>query len=357
MAGCRPLEESCEEYFSKHFDYCTNASTGFRMLEEASFMRIIQHPDLVVTSEERVLDAVLTWGSQEDSHCGWETINEHLGVCTSATMFGQKLQPLDGLLPLVRFPLMPLGLLQKLEQSNLSKQIPVFEELITEALLYLKSDSVDLTNEQKQQSKALEINKQSRLSTCMRFHHRPTSFKELLYICDGDRNGVIYYAGTSYGEHTWMNPVLTKNISVTASSPMSRFTDAKALASRKYQATSFAGPQLEDGKLCAWWKVDLEKGHKLMCNYYTLRQDGSMGYIRSWSLQGSLDGKHWTDLRQHINDQTICRPRQFASWPIHGANAYLPFCFFRILLTGPTTSTSNPWNLCICYLELYGYFK
>ncbi|XP_057833935.2 BTB/POZ domain-containing protein At2g30600 isoform X2 [Cryptomeria japonica] len=266
MAGCRPLEESCEEYFSKHFDYCTNASTGFRMLEEASFMRIIQHPDLVVTSEERVLDAVLTWGSQEDSHCGWETINEHLGVCTSATMFGQKLQPLDGLLPLVRFPLMPLGLLQKLEQSNLSKQIPVFEELITEALLYLKSDSVDLTNEQKQQSKALEINKQSRLSTCMRFHHRPTSFKELLYICDGDRNGVIYYAGTSYGEHTWMNPVLTKNISVTASSPMSRFTDAKALASRKYQATSFAGPQLEDGKLCAWWKVDLEKGHKV-CNY------------------------------------------------------------------------------------------
>ncbi|KAH9297739.1 hypothetical protein KI387_029421 [Taxus chinensis] len=357
MPGCRPLEESCEEYCSKHFDYCTTASMGFRMLEEASFMRIIQHPDLVVTSEERVLDAVLTWGSQIEDCRGWEAINEHLEACIPATVFGQRLQHLNDLLPLVRFPIMPLALLQKLEQSNLSQHIPVFWELVTEALMYLTSDTSSLANEQKQLSKVFEINNQSRLSSCIRFHHRPTSFKELMYICDGDHNGVIYYAGTSYGEHPWMNPVLTKNISVSASSPLSRFTDAKALVSRRYQATSLAGPCIEDGKLCAWWKVDLDKDHQLMCNYYTLRQDGSMGYIRSWSLQGSLDGQHWTDLRVHISDQTICRPGQFASWPIHGANAYLPFRFFRVALTGPTTSSSNPWNLCVCYLELYGYFK
>lgn len=44
----------------------------------------------------------------------------------------------------------------------------------------------------------------------MRFQHRRSSFKELQYICDGDKNGVIYYAGTSYGEHQWVNPVLAK---------------------------------------------------------------------------------------------------------------------------------------------------
>jgi hypothetical protein len=46
----------------------------------------------------------------------------------------------------------------------------------------------------------------------VRFSHRASSLKELLYIRDGDSNGVIYFAGTSYGAHAWMNPVLTKVI-------------------------------------------------------------------------------------------------------------------------------------------------
>lgn len=95
---------------------------------------------------------------------------------------------------------------------------------------------------------------------------------------------------------------------------------------------------------------------QLMCNYYTLRQDGSRAYMRSWNLQGSLDGKTWTNLRIHENDQTVCKPGQFASWPIVGPNALLPFRFVRVILTSPTTDASNPWNFSICFLELYGYF-
>lgn len=74
-------------------------------------------------------------------------------------------------------------------------------------------------------------------------------------------------------------------------------------------------------------------------------------------LKGSMDGKTWTDLRVHEDDQTMCKAGQFASWPITAANALLPFRFFRLVLTGPTTDTSTPWNFCICYLELYGYFR
>lgn len=124
---------------------------------------------------------------------------------------------------------------------------------------------------------------------------------------------------------------------------------------------------------------------QLLCNYYTLRQDGSRAFIRYWNLQvthifslsssilsslfrqiqsmslrvfvqGSFDGKTWTNLRVHENDQTVCKPGQFSSWPVTGPNALLPFRFFRVLLTAPTTDASNPWNLCICFLELYGYF-
>lgn len=44
----------------------------------------------------------------------------------------------------------------------------------------------------------------------VRFSQRLSTFKELLYISDGDCNGVFYYLGTSFGQHPWMNPVLTK---------------------------------------------------------------------------------------------------------------------------------------------------
>lgn len=74
-------------------------------------------------------------------------------------------------------------------------------------------------------------------------------------------------------------------------------------------------------------------------------------------FQGSLDGKNWTNLRVHENDRTMCKPGQFASWPVSGASSLLPFRYFRVLLTGPTTADSNPWNFCICFLELYGYFR
>lgn len=77
--------------------------------------------------------------------------------------------------------------------------------------------------------------------------------------------------------------------------------------------------------------------------------------MHTW--QGSMDGQHWTQLRTHHNDQTLCQAGQYASWPIFGSQALLPFRFFRVILLGPTTSLSAQWNLSLCYLELYGYFR
>ncbi|KAF5943186.1 hypothetical protein HYC85_020828 [Camellia sinensis] len=204
----------------------------------------------------------------------------------------------------------------KLERSGLSRMIPTFDFLVKEAICYLE---FGLANPQGDRN--------------ARFQHRRSSFKELQYIRDGDSNGVLYFIGTSFGEHQWVNPVLAKRICVSTSSPISRHTDPKVLVSRTYQGTSFAGPRIEDGKNCTWWIIDIGQDH-----------------------QGSLDGKTWTNLRVHENDQTMCKPGQFASWPIIGPNALLPFRFFRVILTAPTTDDTNPWNFCICFLELYGYF-
>ncbi|XP_073011736.1 BTB/POZ domain-containing protein At2g30600 isoform X1 [Typha latifolia] len=339
IPSCKLLEETCKSNFSMHFDYCTTASTEFVLLDEATFKNILEHADMTVTSEEKVLDAILLWCMQAREIYGWATVDELLSSSTPDHIFGERLSSVDILLPFVRFPLMPSLLLQRLENSRLSSQIPVFGQLVKEAIQYSCT--------------GLPM---PAIGQSVRFQHRPSSYKELQYICDGDNNGVIYYAGTSYGEHQWVNPVLAKKIAVTASSPSSRYTDPKVLVSRAYQGTSFAGPRFQDGHNCSWWMVDIGQDHQLICNYYTLRQDGSTTFMRSWAFQGSMDGENWTNLRVHDNDQTICRPDQFASWSINGPTALLPFRFFRVILTGPASGDSNVWNLCICFIELYGYF-
>ncbi|KAK2660876.1 hypothetical protein Ddye_007409 [Dipteronia dyeriana] len=338
IPSCKLIEETCERKIAMHFDYCTTASLDFVLFDVATFSSIIRHPDLTVTSEERVLNAILMWCMKAKELCGWELVDELMTKYTPELLIEERrLQSVNDILPFVRFPLLPHSLLKKLENSDLSSHIPVLDNLVKEAIGFIEYGSAAPGNGQK-------------------YQHRQSSFKELQYICDGDSNGVLYFAGTSFGEHQWVNPVLSKRITITASSPTSRFTDPKTLVSRTYQGTSFAGPRMEDGQQCAWWMVDIGQDHQLMCNYYTLRMDGSRAYIRFWNFQGSMDGRTWTNLRVHENDQTLCKPGQFASWPITGPNALLPFRFFRVVLTGPTTDASNPLNLCICLLELYGYF-
>lgn len=143
-----------------------------------------------------------------------------------------------------------------------------------------------------------------------------------------------------------------------------------------------------------WWQLDLGPQHRLLCNYYVIRHDGSQeGYARSWCLQvgavrqscgqhtagsvsgqqlqsvsycihsrasstclftewlcllllqGSNDLQHWLDLRRHADDTTIRLPGQYGSWPVSGPAACMPFRAFRLLLTGPT-------QVCVCVLMM-----
>ncbi|KAL3700362.1 hypothetical protein R1sor_018384 [Riccia sorocarpa] len=361
MPNCQALCDRCEELCAKHFDFCAAFhSCDFLQLDFTSFQRILQHLDLRVTSEEKVLGAVLMWAANCNGVSGWEDADALLKDTGKAEIFTDRGEELKCLLPLVRFPFMPVTVLRKLQDSILCKVIPTLKDLILEALDYLEKGSLSGTS---QSSVAWSGRLVSFPKTVLRFTPRSCTYKELQYICDGDRNGVFYYIGTLYGQHPWMNPVLMKKIVVTASSPPSRYTDAKTVVSRNFQdvvafqGTSFAGPCMEGGRISAWWKVDLGKNHQLICNYYTIRQDGSANFIRSWSFQGSSDGVNWTELSCHSNEQTISRPGQYASWPVRGASASIPFRFFRIFLNGPATDTSSPWNLCICYIELYGYLQ
>ncbi len=73
-----------------------------------------------------------------------------------------------------------------------------------------------------------------------------------------------------------------------ASSPACRTTDPRGLVDGRFLRANWAGPRLEGGAPSTWWLLDLGPANALVCNYYTLRHDGSANFLRSWALQARL---------------------------------------------------------------------
>lgn len=70
--------------------------------------------------------------------------------------------------------------------------------------------------------------------------------------------------------------------------------------------------------------------------------------------QGSNDGASWADLRRHLGDRTLCKAGQYASWPVAGHAAAVPYRFFRVLQVAPNPEAANPYHVCLSFWELYG---
>jgi hypothetical protein len=117
MPSCQVLRDACEECCARHFDYCiVPPATEFRGLEVSCLLRILQHPDLCVTSEEKVLDAVMLWAANRDEIHGWDDANCHANNLEQDHLFGQREEDLESLLPLVHFPFISLPVLEMVGQ-------------------------------------------------------------------------------------------------------------------------------------------------------------------------------------------------------------------------------------------------
>ena len=83
---------------------------------------------------------------------------------------------------------------------------------------------------------------------------------------------------------------------VQASSPSCKHTDPKAVVSGNFLRLNLAGPS----KTGTWWQINLGPGHRLICNYYTLRHDGSSEFPLCWALQvlPLTQQSYWSILEQ-----------------------------------------------------------
>ena len=190
----------------------------------------------------------------------------------------------------------------------------------------------------------------------LRFRERsPIGSVNLVYMYDGDNNGVFQFVGTRHGTAPWTNPVAAGLISISSSSPSGRFCDPRALVGRGFSSLNFAGPRRSvNGGLESWWAIHLQ--HGLRCTRYVVRHDGSADHLRNWVFQGSADGMMWITLDEHSNDTTIRMPAQWASWPVRDSGRR-KFRHFRILLTAPNQEAPNPMHLSLDHVELYGEYQ
>jgi hypothetical protein len=98
-----------------------------------------------------------------------------------------------------------------------------------------------------------------------------------------------------------------------------------------------------------WVQIEIVDG-KLITNCYRLKRTRN-DKLRSWSLLGSNEASlplaEWTELDR----RSEARPgdfNDFATFPAVGG----PFCYFRIVSTGPNWSDSA--NLLLFHIDLYG---
>lgn len=342
------LRPSAIDLAALHFEYLPSIDPrGFCSLSSHTVEDILKCPELVC-QEKCIFDALMVWAGYGQPPADGSS------PC-------RPLWEVDCLLPLVRFPLMSGDELCAIWRTEMTKRSLLLRDLLDEASASSTgSDSKSLgrsllTCEGKRTVRVPGHNEVIASSRLMIRRTRCT--QELVYVYDGDHNGICWYLGTCCGSQKWVNPVLGGRLNVIASSPECRNTNSRALVGGVFLRNNFAGPKvIHGGQKTSWWILDFGDSQRLAVNYYTLRTDGSQDFLRSWVLQGSMDGQLWVDLRRHLSDTTFRMPGQWASWPIVGHAAAIPYRMFRVLLVGPNTDAPNPHHICLSNIELYGSF-
>mmetsp|Transcript_36759 Transcript_36759/g.87332 ORF Transcript_36759/g.87332 Transcript_36759/m.87332 type:complete len:265 (+) Transcript_36759:322-1116(+) len=244
--------------------------------------------------------------------------------------------------------------IQRVRQHPFLRTSEALRRLLDEAVdPASKGSALELDGRRLQQARERSARSRSRWQTRAPDHLGEAH--DLMYMADGDTNGLFSFLGTEMGRKGFVNPVVERRLSITCSGPLGKHCDPKLLASRKFVNTSYAGPCYENGAWSTWWRFDLAEGLRLAVNYYTIRHDGSDNFPRNWALQGSADGAEWATLREHAGDESIRRRGQFCSWPVAQARQR-PVRALRLVLTGPNAS-ANPAEgrrFCLAGAEFYG---
>ena len=173
----------------------------------------------------------------------------------------------------------------------------------------------------------------------------------LTHESDFDTNGAMYYIGTKGGTCEYQNPQTTSAVTVTASSKFHRRYADHRLAQHQHDGQHNCTQDYSNSTMA----VALGGGVELEVANYCLRHGlsgGGGGRLRHWDLEASQDGRAWTTLRSHHDDQSLPDAKfSTAGWAVEGGKG--AFSQFRIRQTGKNNEYGSD-SLCCAGIELYG---
>jgi hypothetical protein len=319
-------------YVLEHFSECvsTPALVG---LAPSSVAALIESDRLCVESEEVVLTALRQWYEHD--------------------MEG-RLEALEELVPLVRFPLLPAA--TKLQLSTEPLLVALGKLEVTKL--------IELCIEW-----APEFKTSAAAACCPRLKLRAGNQRVFTFAsvdntnADGgdrtggrfDEAGVLHHIATEGGTSPYVNPHAAGRVVASLSS--------RGCGGAQDFVAQLAKICFTKGEPNSWMAVDLGAGRQLTVNHYALRHGATTGYamqmLYNWQLQGSVDGVAWTTLRRHDNDTTM-KYSSFAvvHWAVEGVST--PYRHFRVHQHGPNSYErhipgSTPTRQLFCSgIELYG---
>lgn len=151
-----------------------------------------------------------------------------------------------------------------------------------------------------------------------------------------------------YGKTSQVNPSSTKIVATRSSDGEGHAEDL--LKNEVRPGTVSGTKEKKDSK----WCVDLTEKYVLCLTHYTLRhgREKSTSVLGDWRLEGSLDGKIWTTLKNHTDDHSLKKAGSYCTytWAIDGNSNV--FRYFRIVQTGK--NSSGRFGIFLSGIELYG---
>ena len=184
----------------------------------------------------------------------------------------------------------------------------------------------------------------------------------------GDDSGIFYYLGdlakAERGEQKWLNPIDTNYLTITSSSTDSS-SDPISILTGRQEGKRFATKD----QTKQWIQIQFN-GYVCGLKKYTIRHTGSGSKneaMRSWKIEGSMDGHSWKLIDERKNLATIANKNEHYAFevklppptgpatPSSGQPKPDQFTHFRLTSTGPNSGNTN--QLALGGIEFYGQLK
>jgi hypothetical protein len=156
--------------------------------------------------------------------------------------------------------------------------------------------------------------------------------------------GIVHWLASTSGRSTWKNPVGMGIMNATGSS-LERGSVSNLLDENALELWTQNVP-------ASYFCIDFMR-YRVTPLAYALRHghNHKRDYLRNWDFQGSNDGKLWTTLRRHSNDDSLNGPFDVKVFALLTPPA-VPYQFFRIIQTGHNSSGNN--FLVLSGFEVFG---